>query len=291
MTGGALWFIFRDNQLLVRTADARADVPACADPTDFGLVTVRRQYLGMLAGKHCVSAEVPVDAREPDGLTWSGLRGLFGLLDDAQFALAVRAVQIVDWDRSHQYCGRCGAPTAASTTERVRICPACGQAHYPRIAPVVMALVRDGDRVLLARSPRFPPGRHSAIAGFVEAGESLEQALAREVREEVGIEIANPRYFSSQSWPFPHSLMIAFHCDYAGGEIRVDPAEIESAEWFSVDHLPNLPDPISIARRLIDATVRAIRAERSTGVCQEVSRIAAGAPSSGGEYPSAAGKR
>ena len=261
VTGGALWFIFRDNQILVHTSPAGTGVPVCADPAEIGLVTVRRQYLGTLGGRHSFSAEVAADTVVPDRLSWSGLRGLFGLLDDTVFALAVRAVQIMDWDRSHQYCGRCGTRTEASTTERARLCPACGQLHYPRIAPVVMALVRDGDRLLLARSPRFAPGVYSALAGFVEAGEGLEQSLAREVREEVGVEIANPRYFSSQSWPFPHSLMIAFNCDHAGGEIRVDPAEIESAQWFSVDNLPDLPNPISIARRLIDATVAAIRSE------------------------------
>ena len=261
LTGGALWFIFRDNQILVRTSPASTDVPVCADPAELGVVTVRRQYLGMLGGLHCFSAEVAADTLVLDSLSWSGLRGLFGLVDDTVFALAGRAVQIMDWDRSHQYCGRCGTPTQASTTERARLCPACGQLHYPRIAPVVMALVRDGDRLLLARSPRFAPGMYSALAGFVEAGEGLEQSLAREVREEVGVEIANPRYFSSQSWPFPHSLMIAFNCDHAGGEIRVDPAEIETAQWFSVDSLPDLPNPISIARRLIDATVATIRAE------------------------------
>ena len=261
VTGGALWFIFRDNQILVHTSPAGTGVPVCADPAEIGLVTVRRQYLGTLGGRHSFSAEVAADTVVPDRLSWSGLRGLFGLLDDTVFALAVRAVQIMDWDRSHQYCGRCGTRTEASTTERARLCPACGQLHYPRIAPVVMALVRDGDRLLLARSPRFAPGMYSALAGFVEAGEGLEQSLAREVREEVGVEIANPRYFSSQSWPFPHSLMIAFNCDHAGGEIRVDPAEIESAQWFSVDNLPDLPNPISIARRLIDATVAAIRSE------------------------------
>jgi len=262
VTDGALWFIFRDNQILVRTSNASTGVPVCADPADLGLVTVRRQYLGMLAGQHCFSAEVAADTQVPDSLLCFGLRGLFGLLDDTLFALAGRAVQIMDWDRSHQYCGRCGAPTEASTGDRARICTACGQPHYPRIAPVVMALVRGGDRLLLARSSRFAPGMYSALAGFVEAGEGLEQSLAREVREEVGVEIANPRYFSSQSWPFPHSLMIAFNCDYAGGEIRVDPAEIEAAQWFSVDSLPDLPNPISIARRLIDATVAAIQAER-----------------------------
>lgn len=265
VTGGALWFIFRDNQILVHTSPAGTGVPVCADPAELGVATVRRQYLGLLAGQHCFSAEVATDTLVPDSLSWFGLRGLFGLLDDTVFALAGRAVQIVDWDRSHQYCGRCGTSTQASTTERARLCPACGQLHYPRIAPVVMALVRNGDRLLLARSPRFAPAMYSALAGFVEAGEGLEQSLAREVREEVGVEIANARYFSSQSWPFPHSLMIAFNCDYAGGEIRVDPAEIEAAQWFSIDSLPDLPNPISIARRLIDATVAAIRADRPPG--------------------------
>lgn len=261
VTGDALWFIFRDTQILVHASPAGTTVPACADPADLGVVTLRRQYLGMLGSRHCFSAEAAPDTPVADSLSWSGLRPLFGAIDDAIFALASRAVQIMDWDRSHQFCGRCGTPTQVSTTERARVCPACGHPHYPRIAPVVMALVRDGRRLLLARSPRFAPGVYSALAGFVEAGEGLEESLVREVREEVGVEIANPRYFSSQSWPFPHSLMIAFNCDYAGGDIRVDPAEIEAAGWFDIDHLPDLPSRISIARRLIDATVATMRAQ------------------------------
>jgi NAD+ diphosphatase len=262
VTGTVLWFIFRDNQILVQMSDTAAGLPPCADPTDLGLITVRRQYLGLLGTQHCFSAEVAAGTEVPAGLAWSGLRALFGQIEDGLLAVAGRAVQIMDWDRSHQYCGRCGTPTEPSATERARTCPGCGEVYYPRIAPVVMALVRDAERLLLARSARFATGMYSALAGFVEAGESLEQCLAREVREEVGVEIANPRYFSSQSWPFPHSLMIAFNCDYAGGEIRVDPAEIETARWFDVDDLPGLPNPLSIARRLIDATVAAIRAER-----------------------------
>jgi NAD+ diphosphatase len=216
---------------------------------------VREQYLGVLNGTGCYACEVAAGAAPPEGMTWTGLRGLFGLVDDALFALAGRAVQVMDWDRSHQYCGRCGTPTAVKAGERARECPSCGQTHYPRIAPAVMALVRKGDRLLLARSPHFPPGMHSALAGFVEPGESLEQCLHREVREEVGIEVSNLRYFSSQPWPFPHSLMIAFNCDYAGGEIVPEPGEIESAAWFGLDELPVLPNRISIARRLIDATI------------------------------------
>jgi NAD+ diphosphatase len=119
-----------------------------------------------------------------------------------------------------------------------------------------MALVHRGRELLLARSPHFPPGMYSALAGFVEPGETLEQTLVREVREEVGIEVTNLRYFASQPWPFPHSLMIAFNADYAGGEIAPDPAEIEAAEWFSPERLPPvLPGKISISRRLIDAAL------------------------------------
>jgi NAD+ diphosphatase len=142
------------------------------------------------------------------------------------------------------------------TAERSRECPACGLGAYPRVAPAIMALIRRGpDEVLLARSPRFPPGMYSALAGFVEPGETLEQCLEREVLEEVGVQVENVRYFASQPWPFPHSLMIAFVADWKSGEISVDPLEIEAAQWFKICSLPPLPNPISISRRLIDAVV------------------------------------
>ena len=258
--GRALWFAFQGSQLLIRREPDRAEMLQVGHPTELGLEPIREQYLGALGDVHCYSCELPGDLPPPEGMAWTGLRGLFGLVDDALFALAGRAVQVVDWDRSHQYCGRCGTPTVVKATERARECPSCGQTHYPRIAPAVMGLVRRGDELLLARSPHFPPGMHSALAGFVEPGESLEQCLHREVLEEVGVEITNVRYFSSQPWPFPHSLMIAFNCDYAGGEVTPQPGEIEAAGWFDLDHLPVLPNRISIARRLIDATVAQIRA-------------------------------
>ncbi len=256
----AHWFLFQGSQLLVRREGSHAWVPLVADPHELGLEPVRTQYLGTLAGQHCYSGECGSDVPIPEGCVWSGLRALFGLLVDAMFALAGRALQIMDWDRSHQFCGRCGTPTVVKSGERARQCPNCGQIHYPRIAPAVMALVQRRDQLLLARSPHFLPGMYSALAGFVEPGESLEQCLAREVKEEVGIEVANLRYFSSQSWPFPHSLMIAFNCDWAAGEITPDPDEIEAAGWFSLENLPVLPNKISIARRLIDATIARMRA-------------------------------
>jgi NAD+ diphosphatase len=141
---------------------------------------------------------------------------LFSVLEDAHFALAGRALQLLQWDRDHQYCGRCGTPTVPRAEERARQCPACGLSAYPRVAPAVMALVRRGRELLLGRSPHFPPGMYSALAGFVEPGESLEQCVAREVEEEVGVRVANLAYFASQPWPFPHSLMIAFVCEWVG---------------------------------------------------------------------------
>ena len=205
------------------------------------------------------SAEFVCEA--PAGFSWQGLRTLFSVLEDPQFALAGRALQLVDWDRSHQFCGRCGARTEAKRDERVRVCPACKLSAYPRVAPAVMALVRRGRELLLARGPHFPPGMYSALAGFVEPGESLEQCLAREVAEEVGVQISNTRYFASQSWPFPHSMMIAFVCEWSSGEIRPQAGEIEEANWFDVLQLPKLPSKISIARRLIDAISAEIRGE------------------------------
>jgi NAD+ diphosphatase len=218
----------------------------------------RIQYLGVLGELHCFAAELAAGTAAPQGWVWQGLRVLFGALDEAQFALAGRALQIVDWDRTHQYCGACGAPTVAHAAERSRACPGCGLVVYPRLAPAVMGLVRRGRELLLARSPRFAKGVYSALAGFVEPGETLEQCLEREVHEEVGIRMRNVRYFASQPWPFPHSLMIAFFADYHSGEIRIDGAEIEDARWFDVEkieNLPRLPARISIARSLIDAAI------------------------------------
>ena len=256
----AHWFLFQGNHILVRRDESGAAIPVVAHPDELGLEPLRTQYLGTLERRHCFGGECAADAAAPHGLTWSGLRALFGSLDDVMFGLAGRAFQVMDWDRSHLHCGRCGTPTVVKSGERARQCPSCGQTHYPRIAPAVMALVQRGEQLLLARSPHFAPGMHSALAGFVEPGESLEQCLVREVKEEVGVEVANLRYFSSQSWPFPHSLMIAFNCDWVAGDIVPDPSEIEAAAWFGLDNLPLLPNEISIARRLIDTTIARMRA-------------------------------
>jgi len=278
--GEAHWFVFRGDDLAVEMGPLAApsdDLRVKARPAwaripfrgalqknhDWlGTGAIRTLYLGRLGGTQCWAAELAEGAEAPAGTAWTGLRALYTVLDDTHFALAGRALQLVAWDRTHQYCGRCGTPTALKPDERARVCPACKLTAYPRLAPAIMALVhrrnQDRNELLLGRSPHFPSGMYSALAGFVEPGESLEQCLEREVREEVGVRVQRIRYFASQPWPFPHSLMIAFVAEWRDGEIAPQASEIEEAKWFDVLQLPKLPSRISIARRLIDA------------VCQEL---------------------
>jgi NAD+ diphosphatase len=268
-SGDGHWFAFCGDRLLVELGplEAPSDDPRFRARPAWARLALRKSheslysealrtlYLGRLRGVDCWAAELAPGAPAPAGTAWEGLRPLFSVLDDDHFALAGRALQLLQWDRDHRFCGRCGTPTEAKREERVRVCPACKLSAYPRVAPAVMALVTKQDQILLARSPHFPPGMYSALAGFVEPGESLEQCLAREVAEEVGVRIGRARYFASQPWPFPHSLMIAFVAEWASGEIKPQDGEIEAANWFEVLQLPKLPSKISIARRLIDAVV------------------------------------
>lgn len=193
-------------------------------------------------------------AHRPDDLEpVAGLRGLLArATDELEYARLARASQLATWHDQHRFCGRCGHELEAHAHDLARQCPTCELTQYPRISPCIIVLVTRNDRCLLAHSSRFPEGRFSTLAGFIEAGETAEGALRREVREEVGIEVDNVRFFASQSWPFPHQLMLGFFADYAGGELTPDGDEILQAEWFGVDDLPDLPPPFSIARQLID---------------------------------------
>jgi len=247
----AYWILRCDHRLLTLVGPESAGLFPQGTEAAFGGPDGRLR-VGEWQGLPCYAAEVEVFPEIP-GAEAVSLRALFGLGGDGAFALAGRAFQLLDWARHHRFCGQCGSPTQAKAGESAMACPRCGLLAYPRISPAVMVLIRDGDRLLLARSPRFKPGVYSALAGFVEPGETLEECAVREVREEVGVEIANLRYFHSQPWPFPNSLMVAFFADYAGGVITPDPGEIEAADWFPLSALPPLPDPISISRRLIEA--------------------------------------
>ena len=182
----------------------------------------------------------------------SGLRPLYDVLPESHYAIAGRAAQIVAWDRDHQHCGRCGEPTERVAGERGRRCARCDLTAYPRVSPAIIVLIERDDRILLARGRAFVPRRFGIIAGFVEPGESLEDAVRREVREEVGIEIGHIDYFGSQPWPFPHGIMIGFRAMHLRGEITLGDGELAEAGWYGADGLPEIPAKLSIARRLID---------------------------------------
>jgi len=209
-------------------------------------------FLGMLDEDACWGVDVPGDLDPADGAALD-LYSFFGRSDEAEWMVAGRAVQLVDWARTHRFCGRCGTPTQQQVGERAMKCPACGLAAFPRLAPAMITLVTRDDRALLAHGVGFRSETYSCLAGFVEPGESLEGAVVREVREEVGIEVGDVRYWGSQPWPFPHSLMVGFTATWKSGEIDIDPAEIVDARWFRRDEIPAIPPPISIARKLIDA--------------------------------------
>jgi len=197
--------------------------------------------------------DAPVFAARPtDGLP-EDARGLRAVLAEGpeDFALAAgRAAQLLDWETTHAFCGRCGTASERSSAELTRVCPNCGLVTYPRISPAVIMAVRRGDEVLLARRAGLSLF-WSVLAGFVDPGESLEQAVVREVEEEVGLQVDALEYVGSQPWPFPSQLMIGFRARYAGGELRIDETELAEAGWFRLDALPEIPPPYTIANRLI----------------------------------------
>ena len=248
----AWWFAFRGNELLVRQDSESVSLPSLRDFAELGLPHGGEHFLGRLDGRACYALDIPEGTQAPRGMTYEGLRKVFGRLEEGLFWVAGRAIQIVEWDRTHRFCGRCGATLRNRTQERAKECPQCGLLQFPRLAPAVIVLVERGNQLLMARSRHFAPGVYSVLAGFVEPGETLEEAVKREVREEVGVEVKDIRYFGSQPWPFPHSLMIGFVAQYAGGEIRINAEELEDAGWYTADRLPGQPGKISIARRLID---------------------------------------
>lgn len=237
------WFIFKDSRLLVdRSSPCQAKVP-----------TTCSIYMGTYRKRHLLAVEAAPEAEAPPGAEWVDLKSLFGKMDDALFSLAGKAVQLIYWDRTHQFCGRCGTKTIQMAEERAKECPACRLLAFPQLSPVIITVVQKGEEILLARNHNFPMPFYSALAGFVDPGETLEECVRREVFEEVALQVDDIRYFGSQPWPFPHSLMIAFSCQWKSGEIKIAPDEIADAGWFKKDNLPLLPPPFSIGRILIDS--------------------------------------
>lgn len=271
---------FVDGQLLLPDADAADATDAAGlqpQPTRvFEAIARSRHYLGRLDALDCWVYVLPV---APPGWRAVALRAAMLQFPAALMGVASRAAQVLEWDRAHRFCGVCGTPTVLQLHERSRKCPACGHAAYPRLSPAMMVLVwrgpaparppegrspehaarRTGHQLLLARAPHYAAGMYSALAGFVETGESLEECVHREVAEEVAVQVRNLRYYGSQSWPFPHSLMVAYTAEWTGGEIVRQEDEIEDARWFDIDALPGVPPRFSIAGHLIRDTAQALR--------------------------------
>jgi len=247
---GALWVLVSDQGVAIGNGE-HPQIYAEAGPSQPGMI----EYLGHIGTAPCYAAELQEGAPIPVDRVITGIRDLYGRIPDRDLAVAAFAVRMIGSVKTSRFCGRCGHETLPVLSERAKRCPACDMVIYPRISPAIIVLITRGEEILLARSPRFPAGMRSVIAGFVEPGETLEHAVSREVQEEVGIAVKNIRYFASEPWPFPDSLMIAFVAEYAGGEISIDNNEIISAGWFSRDNLPGLPAKMSISRALIDSWV------------------------------------
>jgi NAD+ diphosphatase len=267
VTEHAWCFAFLEGQLLLPEAETPALVP---QPWSlFEPLAPARHYLGRLDGLDCWAFTLP---EVPAGWRRLPLRAAMMAFGEPQMGVAGRAAQVLEWDRAHRFCGVCGTPTEHQSGERSRKCPRCGHTAYPRLSPAMMVLIHREGEVLLARSPHYVPGVYSALAGFVEPGESLEQCIHREVAEEVGVEVNDLRYYGSQNWPFPHSLMIAYTARWVRGEIVPQAGEIEDARWYPLDALPKIPPRFSISGHLIRDTVVALGGPEPSELASPIAR-------------------
>jgi NAD+ diphosphatase len=251
-TGADLWFIVRARNILTVPGNGTPVFPQSADLEGLRPSLLHVRYLGTLRGVPCRAATLEEGAKLPDGFAFVELRTLLHRIREELFLMAGRALQMVSWRENHRFCGRCGAPTVEQGHERAMRCPSCDHLYFPRISPaVIVAIVREGT-LLRALNARTKNNMRSVLAGYMEPGESFESCVKREVFEEVGLRVANIRYFASQPWPFPDALMVAFTADYAGGEIAVDGIEIAEAGWYSPAALPEiLPGKNSVSGKLI----------------------------------------
>ncbi|MBN7797683.1 NAD(+) diphosphatase [Parahaliea mediterranea] len=250
--GRAITIVFQRGELVSDLRSPQGCLLSLEQIEGDGWSIVREQFVGYWHERPCYAVEINADADlDPMRYHRGNLYHILGRVEEPVFAMAGRAAQLLAWERDHQFCGRCGRPMEADLGERAMRCPPCGTINYPRISPCIIVLVTRGEELLLARNANFPRPMYSTLAGFIEAGETAEETLAREVREEVGVEVRNIRYFGSQSWPFPNQLMLGYFADYAGGDIVCDPVEIADARWFHYRDLPQVPPPSSVAGQLI----------------------------------------
>lgn len=250
-----LWFLFSDDEIYYSEIAEKVLLPTTTDLSLTDLSFENAMHLGTLGNVKCCGIYLGSGQSVP-GLLSKKLRQLHGQLPASHYEFAFRALHLLNWRKKNQFCGTCGGPLSMSSSELAAECGSCGNLVFPRISPAIIVSIEKGDQILLARSSRFPTGMHSVIAGFVEPGETFEECVRREVKEEVGLDVANIRYFASQPWPFPDSLMVGFTAEWESGDIVIDDAEIVSANWYTSDNLPLLPGKDSIARKLIDHYIK-----------------------------------
>lgn len=247
----ARWLIFVDDNLVVLPDGDAARLPDATTLVALGVTPQSPALLGYDDDVPCFLGVLAADELTSP-LQAIGLRQAYGLLSEYDYGLAGYAAQIAHWERTTRFCSVCATPTEHAAGERAKRCPNCGFTQYPRVSPATIVLIYREGQVLLTRQPQWPKGRYSLVAGFVEPGESLEACVRREVAEEVGVTLAEVRYLGSQPWPFPHQLMCGFVARYGDGELAIDTSELEDAAWFDLHALPDLPPPLSIARRILD---------------------------------------
>lgn len=245
----AYYFIYSEDKLFVELQGEVVNIPFIDQLAD----TLSNQiYLGRMSSHPCFAAELNLNGTLSTMLSPIGLRQLYGLVENELFWLAARAYHLINWNKNNQYCGRCGDKVLFDAMEHSKHCPKCCHSIYPKISPAVIVAITKGHKILLAKNIQSKTGFYSVLAGFVEPGETMEECVAREIKEEVSIDVKNIKYFGSQPWPFPDSLMIGFTAEYASGEIKIDTKELSDAAWFAADELPEIPGKLSISRKLID---------------------------------------
>lgn len=241
------YFIFNNDKLFI-TNDNK--IPFLDDINKLNINILRKIYLGRFNNSPVFTLEI-YDTKMLD-YKLIGLREFYELVNEDVYLLASRAIQIINWDKNHTYCGRCGTKTKTKEDEIAKVCPNCGFISFTRLSPAIIVAITNDNELLMANHTRSPKDKYSLIAGFVEAGETIEEAVHREISEEVGLKVKNIKYMDSQSWPFPHSLMLGFSAEYESGEINIDEIEIRDAKWFKKEEIPNLESNISIASSLIN---------------------------------------
>ncbi len=248
----SLWFLVYEQKIIMLSENGVKAIPEYKKFAEHNIASDHIQYMGTYNTIPCYAAEITATEGLPECFSIHPPLSLVNEIEVDLVRLAGLSIQYINWSRNHRYCGKCGKFTENKRDERAKMCSACGQVYYPRLSPAIIVAVVKDDSLLMANSPRFPSKFYSVLAGFVEPGETLEECVKREVREEVGIDVKNIKYFGSQPWPFPDSLMIGFTAEYEGGEINADGNEISHADWFKRDEIPRIPPSISIARKLID---------------------------------------